>query len=277
MARKVLLDAVQALGPQAGSVILVGAQAIYQHTGTVDSTGVAMTTDGDLALDADLLNPAPELADTLLGAGFLPGTQPGSWIGDGGIAVDLMVAPHQSGHNRPEARSARIPPHDKRAARITPGLEPALVDHRTMTTKALDPADGRVLELQVAGPAALLVAKLIKIQERQDQVAAGKAGPHRIKGKDAVDIFRLLLTVPATETIAGFQTHKNVDQAYRVSRTALGYLADQHARDLEGHLAMMVSSELPDDAVAPAQLVALVSDLLEKLRSTQQHRSQNGR
>ena len=36
-AREVLLDALEALGPHRGSIILVGAQAIYLHTGEAAS------------------------------------------------------------------------------------------------------------------------------------------------------------------------------------------------------------------------------------------------
>lgn len=39
VARKVLLDALAALAPQLDSVILVGAQAVYHHTGAVEGTG----------------------------------------------------------------------------------------------------------------------------------------------------------------------------------------------------------------------------------------------
>ena len=265
LARKVLLDALQALGPQARSAILVGAQAIYQHTGTVESTGVAMTTDGDLALDTDLLASDPELADALRTAGFVSDKQPGSWVGEAGVKVDLMVVPHQAGRTKPTARAASIPPHDKRVARITRGLEPALVDHQAMRIVALDPSDDRELELEVAGPAALVVAKLIKIQERQDQLAAGTGRGQRIKGKDAVDIFRLLLTVPLEELIAGFRAHKLDEQAQAVSRTALDYLALQHERGTEGHLVAMLAGELPDDPVVSAQFDALVDELLESL------------
>ena len=35
-AREVLLDALEALGPHRASLVLVGAQAIYLHTGEVD-------------------------------------------------------------------------------------------------------------------------------------------------------------------------------------------------------------------------------------------------
>lgn len=61
-----------------------------------------------------------------------------------------------------------------------------------MTIQAFDPSDSRAFEIAVAGPAALLVAKLHKIGERTET-------PERLIDKDAHDIYRLLV---ATETPA---------------------------------------------------------------------------
>ena len=55
-AREGLLDAVDALGPHSKAVILVGAQAIYVHTGE-SGAGFAVspfTYDADIALDPAL-------------------------------------------------------------------------------------------------------------------------------------------------------------------------------------------------------------------------------
>ncbi|MBA2301645.1 MAG: hypothetical protein H0W08_03330 [Acidobacteria bacterium] len=51
VARTVLLDALDALGEQRDAVVLVGAQAIYLHTGDADIAVPAFTTDGDLVID----------------------------------------------------------------------------------------------------------------------------------------------------------------------------------------------------------------------------------
>lgn|GEM_PF-6189066 len=69
--------------------------------------------------------------------------------------------------------------HGKRAARKTRGLEPALVDNDVMVIEALDPADGRVAKLRVAGVAALLIAKAHKIGDR---IESGR--PDRLNDKD---------------------------------------------------------------------------------------------
>jgi len=53
MAREALLDAIEALVAQLDAIIVVGAQAIYLHTGSADVAIAEFTTDGDLALDPD--------------------------------------------------------------------------------------------------------------------------------------------------------------------------------------------------------------------------------
>ncbi len=48
LARKVLLDALEGLGEQRGAVVIVGAQAIYLHTGDAELAVAPYTTDGDV-------------------------------------------------------------------------------------------------------------------------------------------------------------------------------------------------------------------------------------
>ena len=54
-ARRVLLDALDALREHRGAVLLVGAQAIYLHTGEVDLAVAPYTSDADLALNPTVL------------------------------------------------------------------------------------------------------------------------------------------------------------------------------------------------------------------------------
>lgn len=185
LARKVLLDALEALGDQRNAVVLVGAQAIYLHTGDADLAVAPYTTDGDIALDPSKLNDDPKLAEALRGAGFSADIQQvGTWVTSrplGGrsmdIKIDLMVPEALGGPGR---RGARLGPHGNRAARKARGLEATLVDWQQMRIDALDDEDGRAFEVAVAGPAALLVAKLHKIAERVDN-------PGRREDKDALD------------------------------------------------------------------------------------------
>jgi hypothetical protein len=55
IARRVLLDALDALGTHRAAVILVGAQAIYLRVGETDLAVAPFTTDGDLAIDPPCL------------------------------------------------------------------------------------------------------------------------------------------------------------------------------------------------------------------------------
>jgi len=64
------------------------------------------------------------------------------------------------------ARNSGVPPHSKLALRRAAGLEAAIIDYAIIEIRALDPADHRVFPVKVAGPAALLVAKLHKLGER---------------------------------------------------------------------------------------------------------------
>lgn len=102
------------------------------HAGALEGTGIYMTTDSDLAIDVDLLANDPEMTQALKDAEFSPvSNQPGQWTSPVGIRVDLMTVPHQSQlpHGR---RAAKVPPHGEGLARLTPGLEAALVDNEMM-------------------------------------------------------------------------------------------------------------------------------------------------
>src|SRR5437879_6000802 len=121
-ARRALLDALDALGVQRNSVVLVGAQAIYVITGegdlavspfTVDADLVLavspFTTDADLALDPRRLRPEPLLDDAMAAGGFRPMEgRVGTWVATNGVEVDLLVPEALGGAGR---RAARIPPH----------------------------------------------------------------------------------------------------------------------------------------------------------------------
>lgn len=200
-ARRVLLDALEALGEQRRSVIVAGAQAIYMQAGRGSLPVAEFTSDGDLAIDPQLLSDEPTLTGLLEAKGFelqvLQGApEPGIWeapaVVNGKevkIPVDLIVP---TGAARPGGkRGARLGAHGSRAARKATGLEAALVDHETRRVEALDSEDGRAIEVRVAGPAALLVAKLHKITDR---VNSGRED--RLDDKDASDVLRLMQRFP---------------------------------------------------------------------------------
>lgn len=203
LARRVLLDGLEALGGQREAVVLVGAQAVYLHTGDADLAVAPYTTDGDIALDPSRLADDPKLAEAMQGVGFAADARRvGSWTETrslGGRAVqvkiDLMVPEAVGGAGR---RGARLGPHGNRAVRKARGLEAALVDRRRRTIRAIGGEDDRAFEVAVAGPAALLVAKLHKIAERT-------GSPDRSSDKDALDVLRLLRAVPAEVLAEGLR------------------------------------------------------------------------
>lgn len=230
-ARKVLLDALFALAPHGKAVIVAGAQAIYLHTGANDNGIAPYTTDGDLALDPTILGDTPELAATMRAAGFdilpQPAGQPGIWcvtLDIEGVKtivpVDLIVpeavAPHVG------RRSARIPPHDKQSAHKAVGLEAALVDHAPITIAALDPTDDRTITVEVAGLAAMLVAKVHKISDRLKDNKTD-----RLSDKDAADIYRVMQTASPREIADTMRRLRDDPMAGPVTAEAMELLRDQ--------------------------------------------------
>ena len=112
--------------------------------------------------------------------------QPGAWLSEDQIPVDLMVPERLAGSGGKQSRGARIPPHHKHATRRAKGLEAALIDNSSLQITSLDPDDTRRYDVLVAGPAALIIAKLHKIGERAE-------APGRLVDKDAHDLYRILI------------------------------------------------------------------------------------
>ncbi|MEX1004488.1 MAG: hypothetical protein WD156_03870 [Acidimicrobiia bacterium] len=70
-ARRVLLDALDALAEHRASLVLVGAQAVYLRTDEIAlSFSASHTTDADLAIDPTTLADTPLLAELMTAAGF---------------------------------------------------------------------------------------------------------------------------------------------------------------------------------------------------------------
>jgi hypothetical protein len=107
LARRVLLDALEALEPHREAVILAGAQAIYLHTQDADLAVAPYTADADLALDPQVLGEIPPLEAAMHAAGFTPGIQPGIWnTQQAGVTIDLLVPEAVGG--RPGKRAAHL-------------------------------------------------------------------------------------------------------------------------------------------------------------------------
>lgn len=256
-ARSALLDALDALVDHLDNVILVGAQAVYLYTGDAPVALAVSTKDSDLALDARALADEPRIDAAMRAAGFSldpDKRQPGAWLSSEGIPVDLMVPDASSPGS---SRGARIPPHSKMVARKAVGLEAAIVDHAHREIHALSADDDRIRVAKVAGPAALLIAKLHKVGERQ-------SSPHRLRDKDAHDIYRLLVATD-TDTLAGTMTALRADAfAGAVTHQALHYLRALFAvNDAPGsRMAGQAELGVGDPLAVAASVSALASDLL---------------
>ena len=214
-ARRVLLDALTALASHSAALVVAGAQAVYLRTGDSDIAVAPYTTDGDLAVDPASLAPDPAIEAAMRAAGFELSikrghAEPGIWVTSAVIngkqvliPVDLIVP---EGFAPPGGRrGARLGPHGNRAARRALGLEAALVDKSPITVSALNPADYRSVTVDVAGVAALMVAKAHKLHDR---IVSGR--PDRQDDKDAADGFRMMqVTSPATvgSTLVGLLEH----------------------------------------------------------------------
>lgn len=267
LARRVLLDALDALGPHRDAVVLVGAQAVYLRVGEADLAVAPFTTDGDLVIDPSILTEIPPLERSLVAAGFLPRTTSsvGSWVtrratslgGEAQVEIDLMVPESVSpGTGR---RAARLPGHDVRAARMVRGLEGALVDADVIRLAALDSSDTRVIDVRVAGPAALLVAKLHKIAER--------VGTDRLEDKDALDVLRLLRGTDTSQLADRYRALLTDRRAQAAASAGSGLLASLFAaRDGEGiAMVLRATAGLADPDELTASCMLLASDLIASL------------
>lgn len=272
-ARWVLLEALDALADHRGSLVLVGAQAVYLRTDEIAlSFSASYTTDADLAIDPTTLAETPLLAELMTAAGFArtQPDRPGIWgksIVVGGhdeiIPVDLIVPEALAGPGR---RGARLTGHGKQAAGRADGLEAALVDRSPMTITAFDPTDKRAIIVDVAGPTALLVAKLHKIGER---TAQAETRPDRVIAKDAADSYRLMLHLGPDAAVDRFESLLKHQTAGPSTRTALGYLKalfDAPAATGTRLAVEGLSSDIPADRVE-AVCVGFAQSVLDRLAS----------
>ena len=257
-ARRVLLDALEALSGHRSSVVLVGAQAIYIHAGEATFGMVPYTTDADLAIDPRLLEKTPPIELAMRSAGFRHGVQPGIWLGTDDIQVDLLVPEAVGGSGR---RGARLEGHDKMTARKVEGLEGALIENEVVSIGSLGAGDDRRFDIRMAGPSALVVAKLHKLWERRD-------APRRLENKDAADIFRLLQAIETERLVAGLRRLSDDPISRMAAVNSLDFLESLFAQ-LEAlgiRLLRAAITGLDDPEIAAASCVELANDLLRSAK-----------
>jgi hypothetical protein len=224
------------------------------------------TIDADLTIDPALLQDSPEIESAMKAARFKKGNRVGAWVVqrevDGvttNIEVDLMVPEAVGGPGR---RAARLPGHAKDVARKARGLEATLVDKATTTIGALDPEDQRSFAVAVAGPAALLVAKLHKIDER-----ISEREQRRVDDKDALDLLRLLQAIETSQLSAAILKLLGVDIARDVTREALVVLRTHFAdrRSAGSQMAARAVGALMSAEEVAESFATLASDLLRQI------------
>ncbi len=269
-ARRALLDALTALQPHVDAFVLIGAQAVYLRTADRLPGYQPFTTDADLALDPSRLADLPLLADAMQAEGFEYSGEPGIWnrhmlrpgfSEDIIVPVDLIVPAHVAASAG--RRGARLPgDHGRTAARKSAGVEGALVDHDPIEIASLETSDSRRMVVNVAGPAALLVAKVHKLGERL-------ATPHRLIDKDAGDVFRLLEATPLREMIRLMQTLLADDRSAAAATVAIGYVRQLFAtpRSPGVQLAVQALAIAADQATVTITMTGYAQDLLAELQT----------
>lgn len=267
LARRVLLDALDALGAQREALILVGAQAVYIHTGPAGMAVAEHTTDADIALDPQFLTADPTLENAILAAHFRPvENNVGSWVTTRelngrpvDVMLDLLVPEAVGGAGR---RGARLGTHGNKAARKVKGLEAALVDKSERTISSLDVFDARSFLVAVAGPAALLVAKVHKISDRDGDLG-------RSNDKDALDALRILRTTGTKALADSLARLSAASVSGPVTREAIAMLGQLFEKPTStgSQMAARAATPLEPADTTAASCAALTGDLLAALRS----------
>ncbi len=258
-ARRVLLDVLETLREQRHAIILVGAQAIYLHTGDADLAVAPFTQDADLVLNPKTLGSIPVLAEAMQAAGFTQTGQPGIWKSQQeGVTVDLLVPETLGG--RPGKRAACLEGHGNNVARQVRGLEAALIDWEIKLISALEDSDVRRMEIMIAGPAALLVAKVHKIAERLHD-------RRRSQPKDALDVFRLLQAIPSETLSSRFALLHHDPLSLETTQSALTFLQELFSSQTGAgaQLAAEAAYPLADKAFITAACAALTQELMSVL------------
>ena len=160
----------------------------------------------------------------------------------------------------PGSRAARLVGHAKHVAQKARGLEAALIDQNMTTISALDETDKRAFPVAVAGPTALMVSKLHKIQERLAELEQ-----RRLNAKDALDVLRLLRAIPTHDLASMFVKLLDTEVSKAVSREALIVLKDLFStpRGIGSQMAVRAAGPLANADEIAGSCSILASDLLK--------------
>jgi len=159
-------------------------------------------------------------------------------------------------------RAARLGDHGDRAGRRVRGLEGALLDNSVMRLNALDSGDRRGFEIRVAGPSALLVAKLHKLSDR-----GADRDQRRLHDKDALDAFRILRAIPVEHLAHGLRELRDSAVAGDITREAISHLQGLFGTTNSAGTVMVVraTDRLEDPTMISASCAALSDELIRAL------------
>ncbi|MDR1184436.1 MAG: hypothetical protein LBK67_06525, partial [Coriobacteriales bacterium] len=194
--RRLLIEAIRALGDFKKAITVIGAHAV--HAWVEDAWGrieMEATRDSDISIHPTFVTEDPKIVDVLRGIGVVPAhkDRPGIYglVAEGNLpwkartTIDLLVPEAYAGAGR---RAARIPGQWNSVSRAK-GLELTIWDRHLLVLETVDEPK-EVIETNIAGPAALLVAKAHKVHERLEQVTRY---PERLRPKDSGDIALLMM------------------------------------------------------------------------------------
>ncbi len=135
-----------------------------------------------------------------------------------------------------------------------------LVDADFMTLNALEPNDHRTFDIRVAGPAALLVAKMYKLNDRK--------GSDRLSDKDALDVLRLLRGTSTEDMCRRMKNMQKDDRSVAPAAGAIKFMQDLFGRENAPGIQMAVRSAgmLANPEEIAVSCLLLATDLLNELR-----------
>lgn len=198
--RGLLLQVLDKLGAQKDSLVVIGAHAVIEQTQSIEDQELPESTrDSDVGVIPTLLLDLPNIEQEMRGLGLEPANpyRPGIW----GLATESDLPQHQRltiDLIAPDAvagkgtRSADVGPHGKSVSRAS-GLELVLLDRQLMDVRSFGPGQ-RPVEAYVAGHAALMCAKVHKLNDRIIESQRNPERAYRLKPKDANDMWRLMRT-----------------------------------------------------------------------------------
>lgn len=199
-ARRLLLVVLASLQPHRDALVVIGAQAVHERTkGLVDVDSTA-TSDADIGVDPALLATVPDLFEAMLAAGFARASndRPGIYSMGGALnkegrplppSIDLIAPEASAGKG---SRAATLSGHRRGSVSRANGIEMAMLDKDVFDLGPIGQEGGPTIRVNVAGTGALLAAKAWKLSDRLADADAGKG--HRVRPKDAGDVWRLMAT-----------------------------------------------------------------------------------